>query len=136
MASQAPKRAASYRWARPVAVFALIFGVMTIVSGGSVLFGPTQAREWAGNYIRFVVWFNFLAGSAYVAAAIGLWLRRVWAGHLAALIAGATALVASGFAAVVLQGAAFEMRTAGALAFRFAFWAAVAAVAYRAARNP
>lgn len=112
----------------------MVFGVMTILSGGSVLFGPDEARAWAGNAIPFIVWFNFLAGGAYVAAAIGLWVRQNWAAHLATLIAAATGLAAIGLAVLVLRGAAFEMRTIGAMAFRFGFWAAVAFLAQRAVR--
>jgi hypothetical protein len=135
MNNLAPQCATSFRWARPTAVFAMIFGVMTIFSGGSVLFGPAEAQALAGNYIRFVVWFNFLAGGVYVAAAIGLWLRKNWAAHLAALIAIATAVVALVFATMVLRGDAYEMRTVGALAFRFVFWAVVALLAQRALRR-
>ena len=121
-------------WARPIAAIALIFGVMTLFSGASVLFGPNEARALAGNYIGFVVWFNFLAGGFYVVAAIGLWLGKPWAGRLAALIALGTALVALAFAIVVLGGRDFEMRTVGALGLRFAFWAAIARFATRQAR--
>ncbi len=112
------------------AMLALIFGAMTIVSGGSVLFGP--AKTWAGNYVGFVVWFNFLAGGAYVVAAIGLWMCTDWAVRLSAIIAIATALVALGFAIVVVLGSPFEMRTVGALALRFSFWTATTMIAKRA----
>lgn len=122
----------SFRSSRPVAIVAAIFGVMTIFSGGTVLFGPSAAQEWAGNYVQFIVWFNFLAGFAYVMAAIGLWLRTMWAIQLAVVIAAATVLAAAGFAFLVLNDVAFEMRTVGALAFRFMFWAAVAVFAHRA----
>lgn len=135
MNNQTDHPAISNRWVKPVSVFALIFGLMTVFSGGSVLFGPAEARVWAGSYIQFVVWFNFLAGFAYVLAAIGLWQRKCWAPKLAGLIAGATAAAALGFSVVVLQGGAFEMRTVGALAFRFAFWAAIAVFAHRAMRT-
>tara|TARA_R110002110_G_scaffold239506_1_gene455438 strand:- start:59 stop:493 length:435 start_codon:yes stop_codon:yes gene_type:complete len=36
----------------------------------------------AGHYGPFVVWFNFLAGFAYVVAGFGLWFRRRWAAGL------------------------------------------------------
>lgn len=113
-------------WPKAVAALAFIFGILTIFSGGNVLFGPPQARELAGNYIPFVVWFNFLAGFAYVIAAIGLWLNRSWANRLAAAIALATALAILGFAITITRGSAFEMRTVGALSFRFLFWTAIA----------
>ena len=41
----------------------------------------------------FVVWFNFLAGFAYIAAGVGLWVRRRWAVVLAAALAAGTALL-------------------------------------------
>ncbi len=122
-------------WIKPTALVALIFGVMTIFAGGSVLFAPATTQDWAGHIVDFVVWFNFLAGFAYVAAAIGLWRGENWAPRLAALIALATALVAAGFCIVVLRGAAFEMRTVGALIFRVLFWTVIAIAAHRATRR-
>jgi len=119
---------------RLLAIFAMVFGVLTLISGGSVLFGPAGARVWAGSYVGFVVWFNFFAGAVYVLAAIGLWQGTRWAPRLSALIAIATAVVAIGFATAILRGTAFEMRTVGALTLRFGFWAAVALIATRAMR--
>jgi len=121
-------------WLRVVAVFATIFGIMTLFSGGSVLFGPQMAREAAGAYVPFVVWFNFLAGFAYVAAGIGIWIAATWARGLAGLIAGATVLVALAFAVYVASGGDFEMRTVGALIFRAGVWAAIVAAIGRAQR--
>jgi hypothetical protein len=135
MTSTSSLPTSAVQFARPVAIIALIFGVMTVLSGGGVLFGPEETRESAGNYVGFVVWFNFLAGGAYVAAAIGLWQRQKWSARLATLIAVATAVVALGFAFLVLRGAAFEMRTVGAMALRLAFWVAVAVLAHRATRK-
>lgn len=126
--------ATSGRWTKLLAVAAFAFGTLTIFSAGSVLFGPDDAREGAGDYVLFIVWFNFLAGFAYVVAAIGLWTKSGWAAHLATLIAAATVLAAIGFALVVFSGAAYEIRTIGALAIRFVFWATIAAIAHRALR--
>ena len=117
----------SARWTKPIAVIALIFGVLTVISGGNVLFGPAQAQEMAGNYLPFVVWFNFLAGFAYITAAISLWMGKGWAVWLAGFIAAATAVIILGFAIAIIRGSAFEMRTVGALAFRFLFWTLIAA---------
>lgn len=47
----------------------------------------------AGNFVPFVVWFNFLAGFAYIAVGVGLWVRRRWAVLLAAALAAGTALL-------------------------------------------
>lgn len=114
------------RWARPVAVLAAVFGLATLISGGAVLFGPDAAQTRAGDYMPFIVWFNFLAGALYLAAALGLWFDRSWTLPLARWIAALTAGIALIFAYRLLQGAAFEMRTIGALALRIGFWAAIA----------
>ncbi|MDK9704478.1 MAG: hypothetical protein OEL20_15195 [Sulfuritalea sp.] len=114
-----------------IAGIALAFGLLTIVSGGQVLFGSEAAREAAGHYLPFVVWFNFLAGFAYVAAALGLATRQAWAAHLALVIAVATALVFFYFGLFILTGAQFEMRTVGAMSLRTALWAGIAWFARR-----
>jgi hypothetical protein len=114
-----------------VAAIALAFGLATIVSGGQVLFGSDAAREAAGHYLPFVVWFNFLAGFAYVAAALGLATRRAWAANLALGIAVATALVFFYFGLFILTGVQFEMRTVGAMSLRTALWAGIAWFARR-----
>jgi hypothetical protein len=118
-----------------IAILALVFGLVTLFSSGNVLFGPDQARELAGAYVPFVVWFNFAAGFLYVHAAIGIWLGRSWAFGLSAFIALATAATALVFGVQVLQGGAFEMRTVGALALRTGFWAAIAVALARGARR-
>lgn len=55
---------------------AAVFGVMTVVSGGTVLFGGDQLSRLAGNVVSFVLWFNFLAGFAYAMTGLGLWFAR------------------------------------------------------------
>ncbi|SDQ14386.1 hypothetical protein [Pseudovibrio sp. Tun.PSC04-5.I4] len=109
-------------WRRSFALFAVIFGAMTLISGGSVLFGPVEAQVAAGDYMPVVLWFNFLAGFLYIGAAIGIWLQRNWALGLSAFIAVATGLVALGFGFQVSQGVAYGMRTVGALALRIGVW--------------
>jgi len=118
-------------WIRVLAVIAIVFGIATLVSGGGVLFGPHDARAAAGNYVGFVVWFNFIAGFAYIVAGLGIWRAAGWAGALAILIFGATVLVGLAFGVHVFMGKAFEMRTVGALILRAAVWAAIAALLVR-----
>ena len=120
------------RLLKPMAVAAVVFGALTVFSGARALFGDAAARAAVGNAVGFVLWFNFLAGFAYVAAGLGLWLGQRWARHLAMGLALATALVAAAFAVHVMGGGAFEMRTVGALALRLGFWVVVAALAHRA----
>jgi len=117
---------------RLLAALAVAFGILTLVAGGSVLFGPDIARSAAGAYVPFVVRFNFLAGFAYVIAGLGLWTGAGWAPKLAWLIAGATVLAALAFAVHVAMGGIFEMRTVFALIFRAAVWALIAFLTGRA----
>ena len=118
-------------WAAAAVLVAIVFGALTIVSGARVLFGPEEARVAAGNYVPFVLWFNFLAGFAYVAAGAGLWLWRRWAAWLALGIAAATALVFAAFGVHVAMGGAFELRTVAAMALRTLLWAGIAVAAQR-----
>jgi hypothetical protein len=70
------------------AIIAIAFGLLTLVSGGRALFGGADM----GAVVPFVLWFNFLAGFAYVAAGLGFWFRTDWATVLSIAIALATAL--------------------------------------------
>ena len=63
-------------WSRLLSLLAIGFGLLTLREGGAVLFVDGAARLAAGHYVPFVLWFNFLAGFAYVVAGVGLWLRR------------------------------------------------------------
>ncbi|WIY24772.1 hypothetical protein [Parasedimentitalea psychrophila] len=122
------------KWLRPIAVAATAFGALTLFSGGSVLFGPMSAQTAAGSYVPFVVWFNFIAGFAYIAAGLGIWTGAAWARALATLIVGATVVIFLGLGLHIAMGGAFEMRTVGALIFRAGVWAAIVAALGRAHR--
>ncbi len=113
---------------RVVGVLALLFGLVTIRAGGNVLFGDGSSHE--GAVVPFVLWFNFLAGFAYVAAGVGLILRRRWGAGLAFALALATALVFVAFGVHVAHGAAYAKQTVGALIVRTSFWALAAAAGY------
>ncbi len=93
---------------RVITAVALIFGVLTLKEGGTVLFGDGAARTAAGHDVPFVLWFNFLAGFAYIVA--GLWLQQRWAAWLAVTIVLATALVFVGLGMHAASGGAYEVR--------------------------
>ena len=116
---------------RGASVLAVLFGLMTLKEGGTVLFGGEAARTAAGAYVPFVLWFNFLAGFAYVVAGIALWRRQSWAAGLALGIALATALVFAAFGVYVMSGGASEVRTMAAMALRTTVWLVVGALAWR-----
>lgn len=115
--------------------FGLIFGLLTIVSGGTALFGDEAARAAVGNAVPFVLWFNFIAGFFYVLAGLGLLLKRRVAVWLSIAIAVATALVLAAFGLYVAGGGLYEMRTVGAMLLRTAVWASIAAVSWRSMRR-
>ena len=107
------------------AIIAIIFGLLTIVSGWRALMMPPE------GVVPFVLQFNFAAGFAYVLAGVGLWRRAEWAAWLAALIALTTAAVFVAFLWHVGQGGAWMGRTMGAMGLRTAVWAGIAIVALR-----
>jgi hypothetical protein len=110
---------------------AVIFGLLTIVSGARALFGGPAAVAAAGDAVPFVLWFNFLSGFVYVLAGIGIAMGRRWAVMLSVGLAVMIAAVFALFGLYVFQGAAFEMRTVGAMSLRLVVWVAIAAVAAR-----
>jgi uncharacterized membrane protein (DUF2068 family) len=121
----------------PISLVAIGFGLLTIKEGGSILFGDEAARSAAGNYVPFVLWFNFVAGFAYVIAGAGLWMQQRWVAWLAVAIAAATALTFAAFGAHVATGGAYEQRTVIAMSLRTLVWVMIAAIAWqRLLRRP
>ena len=120
------------RWAIAAALIAIVFGIITIFVGGKTLFGGAEERAAAGNIVPFVLWFNFIAGFAYVIAGYGLLLWKPWAAQLSGAIAVATIAVFIAFGLHVYLGGTCEARTVGAMIIRCAVWIAIAASACRA----
>jgi hypothetical protein len=118
-------------WFRAMALIAIGFGLLTIKEAGMTLSGEVAAVTAAGNYVPFVLWFNFVAGFTYVIAGIGLWLRRRWAARLTIAIAAATALAFAALGVHVASGGAYEQRTVIAMTLRLLVWVAIAAIAWR-----
>ena len=113
----------------PSMVIAIIFGLMTIKSGSAVLFFDGAARQAAGNYVGFVLWFNFVAGFFYVVAGIGLWIKQPWAAKLSVIIAILTILIFAAFGIYILMDGSYEMRTVIAMILRSVIWIIIAFVA-------
>lgn len=113
-----------------MALVAIAFGILTIKSGAAVLFFDGEARAAAGNYVGFVLWFNFIAGFAYIAAGVLLLMPTRCATRLAILIAVATLLVFAALGVHILNGGAYEMRTVIAMSIRSLVWLTIAVLAY------
>jgi len=113
---------------------AVAFGLLTLVSGGTALLGAIDM----GAVVPFVLWFNFLAGLAYVGGGALLWRGHRLALPVALAILVATSAVFAAFGWQAATGTAFEWRTVGAMSLRTGFWAILAWVAWRSpeARDP
>jgi hypothetical protein len=114
---------------RIAALVAIAFGALTVFSGGRVLFGDGAAA--AGQFVPFIVWFNFTAGFAYMAAGVGLWLRRHWALPLAATLALSTAVAFAALGIHIAGGGAYEARTIAAMTLRTLTWCVIAVLAWK-----
>jgi hypothetical protein len=114
-----------------ITVIAVVFGLLTIKSGGSVLYVDGTFREEAGNYVPFVVWFNFLAGFAYLIAGGGLWMQKHWAVWISIFIVVATLVVFATLGIHILKGGMYEVRTIAAMSLRTVVWVLIAMFSYR-----
>jgi len=49
-----------------MAIAAIVFGGVTVLTGGRALICSLESRVDFGNVVPFVLWFNFLAGFVYI----------------------------------------------------------------------
>lgn len=117
-------------WISILSVVAILFGIATIKEGGTVLF--TEAgQQSAGNYVPFVLWFNFVAGFAYIIAGVALYKRKSCSRRLAVVIAISTSIIFILFGLHILNGGAYEVRTVAAMTIRSTLWISIAIAALR-----
>ncbi len=109
---------------------AVIFGLLTIKSGGMVLFVDGPDRAAAGHYVPFVLWFNFLSGFIYILAGIGLWFQQRWAVWLAAAILTAILIVFALLSLHIFAGGMYELRTVIAMSLRSLVWSVITFYAF------
>ena len=112
---------------RMARVVAMAFGLLTLATGGATLLGTIDM----GRVVPFVLWFNFLAGFAYVAGGLLLWRGHRLALPVALAILIATAAVFAAFGLRIASGGAYEMRTVAAMSLRSAVWITIAWVAWK-----
>lgn len=118
-----------------MAVIAALFGLLTIYSGGMVLFGGAAAKAAVGNAVPMVLWFNFLAGFTYLLGALALFRGAPCAKPTAWAIGTATLFVFLLFLTMAVTGTPFEWRTVGAMVLRSGFWLAIAIALSKDARE-
>lgn len=105
-----------------ISILAIVFGMITIKAGGSVLFSEA-ARDQAGNIIPFILWFNFIAGFFYILTGAGVMFYRRIAIYLAIAITVSSALFFIGLLITIQFGQPYEIRTVYAMLFRLSLWA-------------
>jgi hypothetical protein len=119
------------RWATLATLaawIAILFGVVTVLVGGKALIADAAASD----IVLFVLWFNFMAGFAYVIAGYGVFQWKPWAACLSAAIAIATVAAFVAFGIHVVLGGPFAVRTVGAMTLRSLVWIVIAVAACRA----
>jgi hypothetical protein len=107
---------------------AILFGVATLISGGHTLFELHGTENSAAKIVPFVLYFNFIAGFAYIITGVGLMLKRRWAPVSAVAITVATTIVFLSLGGWILAGNAYEMQTVVAMSLRTAFWFGVSVI--------
>ncbi len=111
---------------------AVVFGLLTIKSGGAVLFWSEEARIAAGDYVPFVLWFNFISGFFYIIAGIAFWMEKTWSLWLAAaILLGIVAVFLALGLSILIVEIPYESRTVGAMVLRTAVWSVILFLAYK-----
>ena len=110
-----------------LAFVSILFGLVTLKTGGLTLF-TAEGRISAGNYVPFVLWFNFTAGFFYTLTGIGIYLEKPWSLLLAKILASSTFIVFIAFGVYVLIGGSYELKTVGAMTLRTSFWTIISVI--------
>ncbi len=102
---------------------AIFFGILTIKSGGSVLFIDGLDRVEAGNYVPIILWFNFFAGFFYIAGGVAVLLNIRVGQYIANSLLAITLIMFAYLGFHILTGGLYEPRTLIAMIIRISFWA-------------
>lgn len=100
------------------AIILMLFGLLTIFMGGSVIFDLFDIRAKEGNYVLFVVWANFICGFLYVIAASGFYKAKVWTIKPLTIALIILLFTFMGLYIYIKNGEPFENKTLYAMTFR------------------
>jgi hypothetical protein len=101
-----------------VAVVALVFGLVTLWAGGTVLAG----RDTGYVVYQPLLLFNTVMGVAYLAAGVIAWRRALWGRHAAAVILVLNVLVLGGVIYLYRTGAEVAVDSVRAMSLRSIVW--------------
>lgn len=86
------------------------------------MFFDSTAKAEVGNYVAFVLWFNFFAGFFYIFASIGVFINAKWTRRFFVIIAGSSAIILAALLVHILAGGLYETRTLIAMTIRVTIW--------------
>ncbi len=101
--------------------FAILFGILTVFSGGQNLFNP-EVIKTQGNIIPVILWFNFLAGFLYIVTGIGVLKRKRIALRLTSMLSAMNIVAFLYLLNHIYSNGLYETRTVFAMSFRMVFW--------------
>lgn len=104
-----------------IAVLFLIFGIMTVVSGGRSLF-TEEGIATRGNIVPLVLWFNFIAGFFYLLAGLSTFNIKACVKKLSVVLASLSSIVLIYLIIHIYKGGLYETKTVLAMNFRTFFW--------------
>lgn len=109
-----------------IALIFLVFGFLTIVSGGRSIFSDAGIAA-RGNIVPLVLWFNFIAGFFYILAGVSTFKMKSCVKKLSAVLAVLNSVVLLYLVNHIYQGGLYENKTFVAMSFRTVFWIVFAA---------
>lgn len=96
----------------------VVFGLLTILGGGGVIFDLLGMREKEGNYVLFVVWANFICGFLYLFASFGFFKKKSWTKAIMNQTVYILILTLVVLIVWILKGKPYETKTIIVLSFR------------------
>lgn len=96
----------------------MIFGLMTVIVGGSVIFDLFGMRAKEGNYIPIVVQINFICGLLYLFSAYAIATKKNWVMKPLAVALLLLILACLGLWQRIDANGLYEQKTIYALGFR------------------
>ncbi|WP_304342667.1 hypothetical protein [Chryseobacterium koreense] len=96
----------------------IIFGLMTVIIGGSVIFDLFGMRAKEGNFVPIVLHINFICGFLYLLSAYAINTKKSWTLKPLAMALVLLILAWIGLWHHIEENGLYEQKTIYAMAFR------------------
>lgn len=96
----------------------IIFGLMTVIIGGSVIFDLFGMRAKEGNFVPIVLHINFICGFLYLLSAYAITTKKNWTLKPLAMALVLLILAWIGLWHHIEENGLYEQKTIYAMAFR------------------